>query len=229
MTVRNYTRFIPGEEVVDAAQWRFGAVDTAALALAARAKALEDAKDQEAAEVARQEGYAQGLVEGRAQALQEAQAQIAAFQVGQGQEAARKFASLFVAAEVQLGEAQQLMAQGVLELACEISRQVLRQELSVNPDVLTPVIREALGLLVADSKSAVVRLNPHDYEVIKALTDLEFPGITVALRADPRVSRGGCLVEAAGTVIDGSLEKRWSRAVARLGLNLPWESSADEP
>jgi flagellar assembly protein FliH len=228
LTMRNYTRFIPGEEVVDAAQWSFGAVDTAALALAAKARAKEEAKEQAAADMARQEGYAQGLLDGRAQAMQEAQAQIAAFQASQGQEAARNFASLLIAADAQMGEAQQLMAQGVLELACEIARQILRQELSVNPDVLTPVIREALELLVADSKTAVVRLNPRDHEVIKAVLELEFPGVALALRADPRVSRGGCLVEAAGTVIDGSLEKRWARAVARLGLNLPWEPLANE-
>jgi flagellar assembly protein FliH len=35
------------------------------------------------------------------------------------------------------------MAQGVLELACELARQVLRHELSVNPNVVQPVIREA--------------------------------------------------------------------------------------
>lgn len=92
--MRNYTRFIPGEEVVDAAQWSFGAVDTAALALAARARAQEEAKEQAAADVAHREGYAQGVLDGRAQAMQEAQAQIAAFQAGQGQEAARNFASL---------------------------------------------------------------------------------------------------------------------------------------
>ena len=109
--MRNYTRFIPGEEVVEAEQWRFGAVDTAALALAAKVRAQEDAKEQALAEGARQEGYAEGLVHGREQALQEAQAQIAAFQAGQGQEAASNFASLFVAAESQLGDAQQLMAQ----------------------------------------------------------------------------------------------------------------------
>ena len=37
------------------------------------------------------------------------------------------------------------MAQGMLELACELARQVLRHELSVNPNALQPVIREALG------------------------------------------------------------------------------------
>lgn len=229
MTNRNYTRFIPGEEVVDAAQWRFGAVDTAALALAARVKAQEDAKEQAVADLARQEGYAQGLVQGREQALQEAQSQIAAFQAGQGQAAARNFAALFAAAQTQLGEAQQMMAQGVLELACEIARQVLRQELTVNPDVLTPVIREALELLVADSKSAAVRLNPRDCDVVRAVAELEFPDFALTLRADPRVSPGGCLVEAAGTVVDGSLEKRWTRAVARLGLSSNWEAPVHEP
>jgi flagellar assembly protein FliH len=40
--------------------------------------------------------------------------------------------------------------------------------------------------------------------------------------------RGGCLVESAGTVVDGTLEKRWSRTVAKLGLQSSWEVSNDD-
>ena len=46
--------------------------------------------------------------------------------------------------------------------------------------------------------------------------------------ADATVSRGGCLIESAGTVVNGTLEKRWMRAVANLGLDSPWEEAADE-
>ena len=47
--------------------------------------------------------------------------------------------------------------------------------------------------------------------------------------ADPQVPPGGCWVESAGTVVDGTVAKRWERAVAALGLQSAWdtEESAD--
>jgi flagellar assembly protein FliH len=34
-------------------------------------------------------------------------------------------------------------------------------------------------------------------------------------------------VESAGTVVDGSLDKRWQRAVAALGLDCAWQDGGD--
>lgn len=226
--MRNYTRFIPGEEIGIVEQWNFGAVDTAAIKLAAQVKVLEKASDQVKDDELRQEGYAEGFVQGQAQTTLEAQRQIGDFIANQGQEAAQNFTQLFVSAQAQLADAEQVMARGVLELACELARQVLRHELSVNPTALQPVIQEALGLLAAENKSALVRLNPLDLEVLEDVLRTEFSGLSLTLLADATVTRGGCLVESAGTVVDGTLEKRWMRAIANLGLNSPWEESIAE-
>jgi len=226
--MRNYTRFIPGEEIGTVEQWNFGAVDTAAIKLAAQVKALEEASDQVKDEALKQEGYAEGFVQGQAQATLEAQRQIADFIAHQGQAAAQDFAQLFVSAQAQLADAEQVMARGVLELACELARQVLRQELTVNSNALQPVIHEALGLLVAESKSALIRLNPLDLNALEDVLKTEFSGLSLTLLADATVSRGGCLIESAGTVVDGSMEKRWTRASANLGLSSPWEESVAE-
>jgi len=157
-----------------------------------------------------------------------AQRKIADFIANQGQEAAQNFARIFESTRAQLADAEQEIARGVLELACELARQVLRHELSVKPNVLQPVIREALGLLMAESKSVVVRLNPLDLDVLKDVVRAEFPGLSLTLLADAMVTRGGCLIESAGTVVDATLEKRWMRALASLGLSSPWEDLADE-
>lgn len=226
--MRNYSRFIPGEEIGAVEQWNFGAVDTAALLQAAQVKVRDEADDQVKNDALKQEGYADGFVQGHAQATLEGQRQIADFIANQGQEASQEFARLFVSAQAQLADSEQVIARGVLELACELARQVLRHELSVNPNALQPVIREALGLLVAESKSALVRLNPLDLEVLEDVVRTEFPSLSLTLLADATVTRGGCLIESAGTVVDGTLEKRWMRAVANLGLNSPWEESVDD-
>ena len=228
--MRNYSRFIPGEEIDAVEQWNFAAVDTASLLLAAQVKVRDEAAEEFKQEACRQEGYAEGFAQGRAQATVEAQRQMADFIANQGRDAAREFARLFATVQVQLVEAEQVMAQGTLELACELARQVLRRELSVDPKAVQSVIREALGLLVADTKSAVVRLHPLDLKVLEEVIRTEFSSLSLSLilLADPTLTRGGCLIESAGTVVDGTLEKRWMRAVASLGLESSWEEPADE-
>ncbi len=227
--MRNYSRFIPGEEIDSVEQWRFGDVDSAALLLAAQVQVAEEVAEQAKDEALTQQGYAQGyaegFVQGQAQLRLETQRQISDFVALQGQEATQNFVALFSHAQAQLSEAEQVMAKGVLELACELARQVLRQELSVNPDVLKPVIREAMGLLGAETKSAVVRLSPADFDVFEASSGAEFAALSLTLVSDPTLTKGGCLIESAGTVIDGRVEKRWSQVVASLGLSQAW----DEP
>jgi flagellar assembly protein FliH len=49
----------------------------------------------------------------------------------------------------------------------------------------------------------------------------------VAWLPDASVERGGCLVESGGTVIDGTVSKRWERAVAQLGLARTWTDAGD--
>lgn len=227
--MRDYSRFIPGEEIGAVEQWNFGAVDTASLLLAAQVKVREQALDQVKSDAIKQEGYAEGFAQGRAQATLEAQRQMRDYVANEGRKAAQSFAQLFVSAQTQLADAEQVMARGVLELACELARQVLRHELSVNANALQPVIREALGLLVTDSKSALVRLHPLDLEVLEDVVRAEYLNLGLTFLADATVSRGGCLVESTGTVIDGTVEKRWLRAIGTLGLNSPWQEGVDEP
>ena len=146
----------------------------------------------------------------------------------QGRGIAQRLALLVESAEKGLNEAGQDVAQGVLEIAAEIARQVVRHELSINPNALLPVVRESLALLAADSKVATVRLHPKDLEVLEEPLAQEFGAAGVTWLGDPSLRPGNCLVEAAGTTVDGTLARRWSRAVAALGLELAWDSDAQE-
>ena len=227
------SRFISGENVGVVTDWQFSAVDQSSIRFAAKLKAQEDAEEQSRAEGARQAGfaagYAEGFAQGHAQATLEGQRLIADYIDHEGAQAASTFATLFVNAEQRIKEADQAIAQGVLELACEIARQVARRDIAVNPNLLQPVIRESLGMLLTDGKAATIRMNPLDLDVLAEPLQEEFASASLNLVADGSLTRGGCLVESAGTVIDGTVERRWQRAVAGLGLESAWEADhADE-
>ena len=222
--MRQYTRFIPGEEIDAVSQWRFGDIDAAAMLLEQQEREREANEQFEAArQKIHAEGYAEGFVQGRAQALLEAQQQINDFIAKQGRETAQQFGGLIESAKNQFEAGEQLAGQAVLELACEMARQVLRHEISSNPNALLPVIREALGLLFADSRAVQIKLHPLDLDVLQDILREEYPNLPLTLQPDAAITRGGCLVESGGTVVDGRLEKRWARAIGRLGQSLPWE------
>ena len=220
--MRSASRFIPGEEIEAVSQWSFGAVDTRAVEALERARAQSDVAAQARDEVVRQQAYAEGFAQGRAHAAVDAEHRVAQYMEGQGRETALRLASLFATAQEQIAQSQQAMAQGVLELACEMARQLLRHELSVNPNALQPVIREALDVLALQGKGATVHLSPLDMEVLRDSLQSEFQGLSLQVLADPAIRPGGCLVSAAGTVVDGTLEGRWRRVLANLGLQIEW-------
>jgi flagellar assembly protein FliH len=228
---RAHSSFIPAEQINAVTDWNFGAVDQAAIRFAAKLKAQAEAEERalntSAHDKGYSEGYAAGFEQGHAQATLEGQRQINEYIATQGQEAAHNFLSMLQTAQTQLVDAEQVLAKGVLEMACELARQVLRQELTTNPNALQPVVREALGMLASDSKAAMVRLHPLDVEVFSEVLQKEFVNLSLTLLPDPAITRGGCLVESAGTVVDGTVERRWQRAVAGLGLASNWEAEDD--
>ena len=224
---RAHSSFIPAEQIGDASSWAFDPVDQAALKCAAKVKAQAEAEDRARDDSARQSGFADGYAQGHAQATLEGQRQIQQYMDTQGQAAAQRLLGLLKSAQDRVEQSQQAMAKGVLELACELARQVLRRELTTNPNALQPVVREALGMLTVDCKMAAVRMHPVDLDVFAEDLVREFPNLGLTLVPDASVTAGGCLVEAAGTVVDGTVQRRWHKAVASLGLESSWEQDHD--
>lgn len=73
---------------------------------------------------------------------------------GAGQEVAHQLAHLLQTMDESLNELQQRMARELLQLACDIARQVVRRELINQPQALLPVVREALDMLVNEGRVA---------------------------------------------------------------------------
>lgn len=232
-----YTRFIPSEEIAEVAQWHFGAVDGSDPVPAPEADepeapelpppGIDEATHLEALEAARQEAFAQGRAQGEEETALAWQQRMDDYIAGQGRETAAQLERVVQAADAGLAALQQQMAQEVLALACDIARQVVRQELSSGPQALLPVVREALGMLVSEGRHATVRLHPADWQFLEQPLTAEYTGAKVQWVPDAAVAEGDCVVESAGMVVDGSLDRRWRRAIAALGLSSAWKIDGD--
>jgi len=165
------------------------------------------------------QGHAAGCEETRA-ALEEPTRQATA-------DAVNRFDAALATMRQQLAQAQVEMGQAILEMACELARQVVRRELTIDPKAIEPVLKEALQALVTDTLPVTVRLNPDDFAALEAgWTKMPEAGAPRFV-PDGNITPGGCLVEAPGTGVDATLEKRWQRAIANLGLNSTWETAHD--
>ncbi len=101
-----------------------------------------------------------------------------------------------------------------VHLAVAIAQRVIRRELSLDPQIQTGYIREALDL-AAGGQQVRVRIHPDDREALGKLAgqwlEERLARASAELIADPTVSHGGCVVETQHGKIDQQIETQLAR------------------
>ena len=225
-----YSRFIPREELNSFAAWKPGALsggDSTQNAAVQRAEppappappqpspAEELAAHVRAARPAGyQDGYRDGLValEGFKQSFaSQVTAQIGAF--------TQSYSN-------QLDALQQDMARALAVAATHLARQMVRSELVQRPELVAAVAQEAVETLLLSAHHITLRVHPDDHVLVAQGAAEVLAARGARLLPDAAVTRGGCVVESDIGVIDASLEARWRRAAASLGIAEAWSGAA---
>jgi len=161
-------------------------------------------------EQARQEGYLAGHAEG----------------VAAGHEhAALEAARLLHLAETfstETAKADEVISQHVLDLAIDLSRALLKSALTLRPELVIPIVKEAVRYLPVLHPPALLYLNPDDAVLVKDKIGDELTKMGWLLTDDAQLEPGGCRVETANNQIDASLPTRWQRLLAALGKHSDW-------
>lgn len=165
-------------------------------------------------EEARAKGHAEGLEEGR----------VAGFAQGQADAAAQAHLLRQIAAQLgaEAAQADELIARDVMNLALDFSRAMLRTALSVRPELVLPVVAEAIRYLPSLQQPALLMLHPADAQIVKNHLQDELDKAGWRLVEDPQIQRGGCRIDTASNQIDATLETRWQRLTEALGQNSEW-------
>lgn len=118
--------------------------------------------------------------------------------------------------------ADETMAHDVLELALQLARGMLRQALEVRPELVIPIVREAVANLPIVHQPATLTLHPQDAEIVRSGIGEELEQNGWRIHEDPIVQRGGCLLETATNQVDAQASHRWARLMQALGQDLDW-------
>jgi flagellar biosynthesis/type III secretory pathway protein FliH len=98
---------------------------------------------------------------------------------------------------------------GAVQLAVEIAKRIVRRELAADPSVTEGLVKAALEKL-AGREIYRVRVHPAQETLLKACMEQAGRLQGVAVLADPTLTEGGALFEAAGGALDASVETQVS-------------------
>ena len=196
------TRFIPKEELSVVERWEFAAIGERSVRFDSGVHLPTAAEVQALQEQAIGEGYNAGLGEARAQA-------------------ARLVAML---RNIETARQQMLdkLAEQILDLALDVANQVVRTTLKLRPELIVPVVREAMQALPAVQGEPLLVLNPADAEFVREQLAEELERDHWRVAVDPNMKPGGCRIETTGGDIDATVGKRWTRVMEALGTNHDW-------
>jgi flagellar assembly protein FliH len=210
------------------------AAEAAAAAAAARAHEpppqqqhptfqLPTAEELEAIRAAaRDEGYAEGLDAGQAEghaAGYEEGLSLGRAEAAEELEHLRQLATTFGDAVTQADEA---ISSDVLDLALHLARGMVRTAFDVKPDLIIPVVREAIDYLPNLQQPALLMLHPEDALIVRSSIGHELDKNGWRVVEDDSIARGGCRVDTASNQIDAQIGARWQRLTHALGKDLDW-------
>jgi flagellar assembly protein FliH len=218
-----YSRFIPREELNSFAAWSPGdlAGGPAPQANVQRGAADEPAKVDLAAShaaalhAARQSGYQDGYRDGLVA--------LDGFKQSYAAQSTAQVGVLMRSLDDELNGLQQDMARTLAISATHLARQIVRAELATRPELVTKVAQEALDTLLLSARHITLRVHPDDHALVAQGCAEVLAARGARLLADASMARGGCLVESDIGVIDASLDARWRRAAASLGIDESWD------
>jgi flagellar assembly protein FliH len=162
------------------------------------------------AEEQRQLAYDQGFQQG----LDDAKQESARLLAEQSQQLQLALAALREPLKWVDGELERELFQMTLAIA----KQLLRHELTVQPELIENLIHKAVSALPISDSGFDIFVNPADAEVIRDLHEDRNEPLDPAwhLVDDPSVSRGGCRISSDHSRIDDQLETRIQHVVAEM-------------
>ncbi|WP_338849032.1 flagellar assembly protein FliH [Massilia sp. W12] len=177
-------------------------------------------------ELALQEGFAQGHAQGLDQGLREGRAEGMAVGLNEGRvRAETEIAYLQQLAQDftrHIAQADQNIAHDLLDLALDIAKAMLKTALQVKPELVLPVIQEAVQYLPGVQMPAHLILHPDDAALIHAQLGDELEKNGWLIIEDEMCMRGGCRIDTPSNQIDASATTRWQRIAAALGKDGDW-------
>jgi flagellar assembly protein FliH len=200
---------IPKERLTAYQRWEMASFDMDEVEQPGQAT-RHDAEVRDIKETARASGYAEGYAAG----MQAARAMLDSQK--------KTLQQISDSLQAELGQFSQTMAEEVLKLALDLTRAMLRQAQTVHPELIIPVVQEALNRLPPMVHPIQMLVNSDDARLLKDAFADEIASYGLKIRVDNTLSSGGCKLETTASQVDATVESRWKRLTHALNQSGEW-------
>ena len=155
---------------------------------------------------AHEQGYAAGYAEGIAQA----------------RAASEQMDLLMLSLQEAIADVHQTVAEQLLATAVEVAQQMVRQSLRIHPELILPVVKEAILALHPNFDRPLLFTHPDDALLIREQLGDTLTHKHWQIIEDATLSAGGCRIELGASEVDATLETRWRRILESIGISPEW-------
>lgn len=141
----------------------------------------------------------------------------------QGQ--AKKLAQLVQNLQDALDQLDQEVAESLLACSLEVARQMTKAALQANPEILLPIIREALNALPLHHGPVTLLISPEDAAIVQEHLGDQFSHSGWRVQEDREIAAGGCKLKAGASEVDATQPTRWRRILENIGTSPEWLDS----
>ncbi len=218
---------LPKEQMTAWQRWELASFDNTQKSELPPGMRLPTVEELEALrEQARKEGYAAGHAEG----LQSGHIQGHAEGLRTGAEAAQadiapiaaRMNALLTAFDQDLLRVDALISSELMTLACDLAAAMLKTALPIRPELLLPLVSQAIASLPVLQRSGKLFLHPSDAALVKTHLHHELTQQNWQVIEDAQIQPGGCRLDSHSNLLDATLEGRWQRLMTQLGQNTEW-------
>jgi flagellar assembly protein FliH len=200
---------IPKEQLTAYQRWEMASFDIDDATAAEGAGQLEH-DVAKAKEAARATGYAEGYAAGMQGARSLLDKQKKSFQL------------IVDNLQGELNQFSQTMAEEVLKLSLDLTRVLMIQAQSIHPELIIPVVQDALNRLPPMVHPIQLAVNSEDARLLKEAFADEISSLGLRIRVDNTLTSGGCKLETAASQVDATVESRWKRLALALNQSGAW-------
>ncbi len=116
----------------------------------------------------------------------------------------------------------QRIADQLLATAVEIANQMMRQSLRIKPELLLPIVKEAIATLHPHQGHPALFTHPDDAALIRSHLGEQLAHNNWRIIEDDTLTPGGCRVELGASEVDATVETRWRRVIESIGISQEW-------
>lgn len=167
---------------------------------------------------AQEDGYSAGFQTGRSAGYQEGK-KCAETEI---KEEVKRIQEILSELDRELHQIDQQVAQDLLTLALDLSKKMITAALQIRPELVLPIVHEAIRQLPHATQHPRLFLHPDDAILVSNHLSDELSQSNWKICKDEKIERGGCRVDAAGSEVDASLSTRWQRILATIGQENNW-------